>query len=264
MPTAETVVPNETTTVESVVEPVVNPDVSSYADVKYYSQLDKETATNTDVMDRVKGFKSVSDLAKGYADLSRKADNALQIPTKDSSVDEIKAYFKKLGVPDDAEGYNLEDGDYEAESIRELKENFRKQVLYRNGLTKHQGEAVWNACREMLKAERDANVKAFEEARKSFGERHDALLRQQYPVEADRKAAMNEDMDLVAEFFADTGLGQTFKQLGLVYNPDVIHRLAQYHKATRAKGVMGKGGETKEDTGLFKMSADFAKAYGGR
>lgn len=262
----EVVMPNENPTVtpEPVPtndEPIINPDTETYADVKYFSQLDKETASNVEIMDRVKAHKSVSELAKGYADISKRLDNSLLIPTKESSIDEVKAYFKKLGVPDSANGYELSDGDYQPEAIATFKEQFRKQVLYRNGLTKHQGEAVWNACREMLKAERDANLKAYEDAKNSFADRHEQLLMKEYPVPRDRKAAMNEDLDLAAEFFAESGLGQTFKQIGLVYNPEIIHKIAQYHKATRAKVVVGKGGEQPKNDGLFNHSSDFDKAY---
>lgn len=253
--------PNEPTTVDT--EPILNPDpVETYDDVKYYSQLDKDTAGNKDIMDRVKGYKSVSELAKGYADLSKRMDGALVVPTKDSSVDEVKAYFRALGVPEKAEDYNLSDGDYSPETIKALKENFQKEVLYRNGITKHQGEKVWNACLKMLQSERDMNIANYEKAKASFEERHSNLLREQYPVEADRKAAMNEDMSLAAEFFSESGLGQFFKQTGLVYNPEVMHKLAQYHKATRASGVMGKGGESRRSEGVFSQGKEFMEAYG--
>lgn len=253
----------EPTEVVEPIEPITNPDpVETYDDVKYYSQLDKETAGNKDVMDKIKGYKSVSDLAKGYADLSRKMDGALIVPTKDSSVDEVKAYFRALGVPERPEDYKLTDGDYNPEALKALKDSFQKEVLYRNGITRHQGEKVWEACLKMLATERDMNIANFEKMKANFNERHENLLREEYPVASDRKAQMNEDLSYASEFFAESGLGKLFKDLGLVHNPEVIHKVAQYHKATRAKVVLGKGGESKEQGGVFVQGKQFQEAFG--
>lgn len=233
-----------------------------YSDVKYYSQLDKETAGNKDVMERVKGYKSVSDLAKGYSELAGRMDRSITIPDQNSSDDEVRDYFRKLGVPENENGYELSDGDYNPDMLKELKSQFRSQVLYRNGLTKVQGEKVWEAALNMLKAERDRNLANYEEAKRSFGERHDALLRKEYPVDADRKAAMNEDISYASEFLSETGLGKFFKDMGLVYNPEVIHRLAQYHRDRSARGVMGEGGESRQSNELFQQGKQFREAYG--
>lgn len=233
-----------------------------YADVKYYSQLDKETAGNRDVMDRVKDFKSVSDLAKGYSELRGKMDRSLVIPDANSTDDEVRDYFRKLGVPESKEGYALTDGDYNPEVLKDLKEQFRSEVLYRNGLTKVQGEKVWEAALNMLKAERDRNISRYEDAKKSFNERHEALLQKEYPVASDRKAAMNEDISYASEFLAETGLGRMFKDLGLIYNPEVIHRVAQYHKSRSAKAVMGAGGKAEQSNEMFAQGKQFQEAYG--
>lgn len=250
--------PAEATVTTAPVTPQVNP----YADVKYYSQLDKETAGNKDVMERVKDFKSVSDLAKGYSELRGKMDRSLLIPDQDSTDDEVRDYFRKLGVPENEQGYNLTDADYKPEAIKDLKEQFRSQVLYRNGLTKVQGEKVWEAALNMLREERDRGIKVFEDAKKNFNERHEALLQKDFPIASDRKAAMNEDISYASEFLAETGLGKFFKDLGLVYNPDVIHKVAQYHKNHSAKAVMGTGGQVVENNEIFSQSKQFTEAYG--
>lgn len=233
-----------------------------YADVKYYSQLDKETAGNKDIMDRVKDCKSVSDLAKGYSDLKGRMDRSLLIPDENSTDDEVREYFRKLGVPEKEDGYELTDGDYDPEVLKDFKQQFRSQVLYRNGLTKVQGEKVWEAALNMLKAERDRNMAIFEDAKKNFSQRHDALLQKDYPVASDRKAVMNEDISYAAEFLAETGLGKFFKDVGLVYNPDVIHRLAQYHKSRSAKVVMGTGGASEQSNEMFSQGKQWTEAYG--
>ena len=246
-----------TTTTETTVNQ--NP----YADVKYFSQLDKETAGNKDVMERIKDYKSVSDLAKGYSELRSKMDRSLTIPNENSTDEEVREYFKRLGVPDNDQGYQLTDGDYKPEAIKQLKDEFRSKVLYRNGLTKVQGEKVWEAALAMLKAERDRNTSNNEELKKTFAERHDQLLRKEYPVDADRKAAMNEDLSYATEFLSESGLGKFFKEIGLVYNPDVIHKLAMYHKNRTARGVMGTGGNTAgESNEVFTQGKAFQEAYG--
>ena len=263
MPEPTTVTAEPTT--EAVVEqtPAEVP-ANPYADVKYYSQLDKETAGNKDIMDRVKDCKSVSDLAKGYSDLKGKMDRSLLIPDENSTSDEVRDYFRKLGVPEGEDGYELTDGDYSPDALKDLKAQFRSQVLYRNGLTKVQGEKVWEAALNMLKAERDRNRATYDEAKNSFNERHEALLQKDYPVASDRKAAMNEDISYASEFLAETGLGKFFKDVGLVYNPDVIHRIAQYHKSRSAKVVMGTGGASEQSNEMFSQGKQWQEAYGRR
>ena len=237
------------------------PEMPSYSDVKYYSQLDKDTAGNKEIMEKVKGYKTVSELAKAYAESSKRNENALFIPTKESTPEEVKGFFTRLGVPEDSNGYELQDGDYKPEQVAELKDYFKREVLYHNGLTKQQGERVWNACLNAIINERRNNEAAFEKMKADFNTNHDNLLKAEFPVDADRKAAMSEDLDLASEFFVESGLGETFKKTGLVYNPEVVHKLAQYHKATRAKGVLGTTKETPAGTGLFPQGGQFKAAF---
>lgn len=260
-PTATPAEPNAPKTAEPS---GVDPSALSYSDVKYYSQLDKETASNKDLMERVKGHKTVSELAKAYAEMSAKMDDALFIPGKDATVEQVKDFFHKIGVPKKSEDYNLVDGSYKPEEIAELKTFFRNEVLYKNGLSKVQGERVWKSCLAYLMTERAMNEKAFEKLKSSFSERHSAYLKNDYPVDADRQAVMNEDLSLASEFFSQSGLGKAFKDTGLIYNPEIIHKAAQYQKGIRANGVMGTSAPTEKDTGMFQQGEDFKKAYGGR
>lgn len=62
---------------------------------------------------QAKGFKDPVALAESYVNLEKllgadKAGNAVILPKADAPADEVNAFFKKLGVPEDPKGYELQ------------------------------------------------------------------------------------------------------------------------------------------------------------
>ncbi|KKL45967.1 hypothetical protein LCGC14_2350290, partial [marine sediment metagenome] len=55
----------------------------------------------------VEPFADKNSLAKGYSELSTKMGTALQIPTSETTPDEVTAFYQKLGVPPTKDGYDL-------------------------------------------------------------------------------------------------------------------------------------------------------------
>ncbi|MCA3514261.1 MAG: hypothetical protein IOC96_13745 [Rhodobacter sp.] len=61
---------------------------------------------------QAKGFKDPTALAESYVNLEKllgadKAGNAVILPKPDAPAEEVNAFFKKLGVPEDPKGYDL-------------------------------------------------------------------------------------------------------------------------------------------------------------
>ena len=55
----------------------------------------------------ISAFDSVPALAQGYSELFTKMGSSTKIPTADSPVEEVSAFYKKLGRPDTADGYKV-------------------------------------------------------------------------------------------------------------------------------------------------------------
>lgn len=88
------------------------------------------------------------------------------------------------------------------------------------------------------------------------------MLKEQYPVETERKEVINADGDYIAEFIKATGIGKELMASGLLYNPKVMHALAQYHKETRGEGITGSSGAgKKQDDGMFSYSKSFTDMF---
>ncbi len=68
-----------------------------------------ETTWNAGVAEEhksaISGFTDTAGLAKGYSELFTKMGSSTKIPTADSPVEEVSAFYKQLGRPDTADGY---------------------------------------------------------------------------------------------------------------------------------------------------------------
>lgn len=54
----------------------------------------------------ISGFKTKNDLAKGYGELYSKMGTAVQMPTEQSTPEEVAAFYNKTGRPEGPEGYD--------------------------------------------------------------------------------------------------------------------------------------------------------------
>lgn len=117
---------------------------SDYSDVKYYSQLDKETASNKEIMDSVKDYKTIAELVKAHSEVKSKMKNALFMPSDNATEEESKAFFKSLGVPENATEYKLDNCGFKDDEVADLKKIFSEDILFRNAITKNKGKRYGN------------------------------------------------------------------------------------------------------------------------
>lgn len=114
---------------------------------------------------RNSGFDTKEKLAEGYLNLSKKLGTSVQPPGEGATEEQRREFFKKLGAPETAEGYelsppNLPEGLQTDEAFR----NAFKQAALQAGLTTTQARQVYgwytNYMIDLVKSNGDANAKA--------------------------------------------------------------------------------------------------------
>lgn len=248
-----------------------------YEGIKYRSQLSKEVSDNKEVMDAIKDYQTVSDLASGYSKAKSdwanekkgfedRLSKAIEIPAKDAPKEEWETFMKKMDIPSKPEDYEFADPkdgilDFESPQYKAFKDTWTKRSM-QMGLSKRQGRGMWATAVAMLNVEGknlQANVK---EAIDTFDKRQDAYLAKDYPVEADRKAQANEDKNNFAELVREADLGEIVKATGLALNPMFMHKMAEFYKATKAKASFGRTDKPEGQTGMFAHGSEWRQKFG--
>lgn len=230
----------------------------------WLSQLPKDMRENAELSGRISGFKTIADLANAYIKSDDSQKNALHIPTKESTPEEMKAFFTTLGVPEAPTDYNLSDYDVDADAIRKNKELFMA-AAHKSALTKRQAQNLWMHEVAMYKAVSQLRAEAEQKYKDSFEPQYDKLLEGEYPEATERKKAIKDELAVVTKWTQDQGIGKALIESGLAYNADVMHKLARYIKSNSPEFVQGKSAPEQQriQGGMFdNYSADFLKASG--
>ena len=207
---------------------------------KFWSQLkpeyQKDDFNGIDTIDRLyEKYRALEKEVKGFS-------GALKIPTKDSSLDEVKDFFHKIGMPEKEDEYDCDNFDLDESVASPLKTLFR-QAAYRNGLTKGQAANLW--AHEAATIQGFVNV-AQQNTQKlidNYEDRYSALLESEIPDETKRKERIIEENNIVKAFNSATGLGEFFDKTGLSYNPNFMHALANWYRKIDPAAILGKGPE---------------------
>ena len=210
---------------------------------KYVTQLSKEYQdddfTGIETLDEL--YKSNKTQKAKIAELEEKGKNALHIPTAESTDEEIKDFFTKIGMPETPEGYGLKDYDENPEEIKTLKANFLKEA-FNNGLTKGQANNLWKQQLATYSSFKSEAQRIVTEAQKNYKGNYDTLLKAEYPDDSKRAERFTFEDNLIKEFTAETGLGDILAKTGIALNPEAMHKLAVYHEAHgNRRGSNGAG-----------------------
>ena len=233
---------------------------------KWSSQLPPEKRESDAYKKHLYGHQSLEELSDAYVSLAEKQGRSLELPGKDATPDQVKAFLGKLGLPEDEAGYELENKHNDQSQIyKELEEGMRKQ-FYRNGLTKRQASSMW----EMISDGYHQSGQYIEALRankvQTFDARLGAALKDTYPVQAERDTAARETMTLFAQHVQRTGLGKAYKDSGLLYDPAFVMAIAADEKARGGSPIVqgGSGPAPENNHGAFgsNYSKDFLDAYG--
>lgn len=233
-------------------------------DPAWFSQLPKEIRENADNKASLSKYKNLSDLAMAYIQDEKDLSTAIRFPKK-GDTEAIKSFFTKLGMPEDAKDYELDNYDEKEENLAQAKEIFRK-AAHSASLTKGQAKAMWRHEIALAKASQKVSASEQKKYEDSFEPSYHKLMESSYPVEAERTKAIKGEIGLVAGMFAkNPAIAKAFKSSGIVYNAEVMHELATYIKSNTAGSLIDtKGGEPEaKKVGIMGNYSDaFLKAAG--
>ena len=147
----------------------------------------RDGITDDGLKNFAKNYNSIEDVVKSTFQFRQKLSNAISIPGKDATEDDIKAFRTKLGVPDTADGYTYKKPEgIPDEAFEGLDESMKalKASLHKEGATPQVASAVFDNFFGMIKGAYDreqaaleTNIKNGEIAlRKEWGKDFDANM----------------------------------------------------------------------------------------
>ncbi len=166
----------------------------------------------------VEPFTDKNSLAKGYSELSTKMGTALQIPTSETTPDEVTAFYQKLGVPPTKDGYDLK--------MPELPEGLshdEKFEMTMRGVA-HEAHISQEAMKKLFEAYNAYRVSAHgyqqEEGQKLIAE-GDKALHEKWGVDYPKNFEIQERacVELIPDEELRTKFGELITAKGLRNNP---------------------------------------------
>jgi hypothetical protein len=195
---------------------------------------DSESWVPADASDEMKelvekhNYKSADDMAKALHSLESKIGSAVQIPGKDASDEEIDAFFKRLGRPESAQGYDLPEPELPDGygQDKEFSDAFRK-MAYDSGLSSYQARALWDWYNSrtvsMFTQKRQNDIKSIASAldalRENWGENFDNELA------LTKNLVAKEGDDELRKLFNVTGIGNNPAMIRFVNK--MAHKLGE-------------------------------------
>ena len=230
---------------------------------KYWSQIKKE---NQEKYKNLMKYKTIDELAE-RASLAGdiEAGNLTSLPTKDSSIEDIKTFYRRLGLPASSDGYRLvlpeghtPEDEAEAKLVAEM--------AYKNLLTVKQGQAVYGMVRAIKDTAANTAKEKHDELINGFDARFEALYTVAYPDKAKRDVAMKADLNACKEFLAKTGLYADFVSSDMIYNEKVMSAIGRYVATVSPNSSINTppGSGNASHTGPRRYNNDFYREHGGQ
>jgi len=207
----------------------------------------------------------MGDLLQDYIELSGKAERALYLPGKDAKPEEIQAFLKKMGIPESAEGYELDEKLVKDQpGGKEFLEAFRT-MAHTAGMTKKQAAKSLEFVAGIARSGGEAQKAAEKQARETF----DARLLEAVGGNADKaQETRNRLISFMAKRVGDQELVKDMAAKGILYDVRYVRLFAQLEERVGdAPFVDGKRKGPPEAKSKGKQghySAEFDAAYGGK
>lgn len=189
-------------------------------------------------------FTGIEDVGKLYGAYKGLKEGSVRIPGKDSSPEDVKAFFSKIGMPESKEGYELSDFDLDKDEIAPIKGNFLESA-YKSGLTKYQAKTMWKHEAAAYSAFRKGAEEGVKKLSDTLDQRYSQALSEEYPDEAKRAERITREKNVYADFVAKYGVGDYFSKTGLSLNPAFMHAIAKVHES--AMPPSGGSGSRHDD-----------------
>lgn len=193
------------------------------------SQLPDELKNNSDVMKQLSKFGKIGELAKSYSELEGKIGRSLVKPADDASDEEKNAFYKKLGRPDSADGYSI--NDKESKAFRDL--------AWKNNLTDAQVKGIYASLKEV----NDQLVNQQKQALQAKVNETEAKLKAEYGnAYADKLKMLQRGI----QTYGGAELGNKLKASGLLFDADVVKMFVLLGEQSAEAGSTTKGTGTQK------------------
>lgn len=203
---------------------------------KWMAQLDKESLEDADLVKQLGKFQKLGDLAKSYANLEKKLGNSVNIPGENATAEELRAFYSKLGVPVNADGY----------SIKDEKAGAFREIAFNNNLTDSQAKAIYEGLAQMGQRA----VEASQEQMAKLAAESDRQLHEEWGQEYQKNL---EFLKRGVAAYGGNSLGAKLKASGLLFDADVVKMFVSIGKANAESTSTTKGTGGKAD---YKSTAD--------
>lgn len=199
----------------------------------------------------IKNAGNVQTLVKNHFNLLKKlgakTEGMIKVPDENASEDEIKAYNKALGVPDDANGYEFEKAQLpEGMSYDENLEKSFKQFCHQNKIGAKQAAGLYKMYNEyqtalhnnITQSEQQSIQQAQEALKKEWGSKYDD----------------NTNLAIKAiNTFADDGFKKYLEETRLGNHPAMVKMFANIAaKISEDSFIKGDGGSDNSQESFLK------------
>jgi len=189
-------------------------------------------------------YGKVGDLAKDYLELRDRSQRAIVIPTQDSKPEEWADYYKRIGRPESADGYEI--GPQDHQGLKTLRQAAHDAGMSVEQFKKFIGR-LGTDVQGMTKAQKEAHQKRLADLDKGlkteWGDKY----------ETQRELAVRAYKSLV-----DEDAAKEFEGLGLLNHPAFIKAMAKAGGAL-GEGRFVKGGAATASSSPFIVNYDKTK-----
>ena len=216
-------------------------------DKDWVAGLSLDDATRESI--RKTTFGTAEDLAKGYLSLQARLGKTVQIPGDNATDEERLEFRKKLGMPDQAEGYELPKPELPAGvTIDETFANAFRTAALKEGLSKEQARGLYNWYNQLTS---EQVVQSQNEAKTAFGKTI-ATMQSEWGDNYDVEYALTMR---AVDKFGGSELKIYFNESGLGHDPVIIKAFTQVAHAVGEDNLVGgeedDGGAPAREPGVL-------------
>lgn len=217
----------------------------------------RASITDEKLRDHAGRFASVTDLVKANLDSRQKLSTAIIPPGKDASDEDIAAFNKRMGVPDDASGYAFPkpaEGEELSDAEKASQEAWAKQ-FHDLGVPKKTAEALIQFYGEQIEAAANQVV----EQDKAFAAESEAALRKEWPGKMydENHEIANEAGPKVFKEDYEAMRGLTTKDDKLLLDHPIMVKMLARIGREMSEGGVGPMSESQRQT--YQERADEAR-----
>ena len=197
---------------------------------KWMEQLDHEALNDADLVKQLSKFQKIGDLAKSYSALEKKMGSSINIPSEESSAEEIASFYSKLGKPESADGYEIE-----GEKSKPFKD-----IAFINNLTNKQAKGMFEGLAQIGAAAEQAAAENLAKIAQESDKQLHAEWGNDYSTNL-------EYLKRGIAAYGGNSLGAKLKASGLLYDADIVKMFALLGRQSAESGAPSKGTGGKSD-----------------